>query len=179
MGLDMYLYKKSYVQNWEHTSPEKRHTFEIKMGGEIRKDIKPERICYIVEQIAYWRKFNALHGWFVQNCAGGTDECQDINVSEEHLKELLDTLKKVHKLTSNSKKVTKVLQDWNGKDYEVEVYENENKIKELLEPTQGFFFGGYEIDEYYAEEVKSTIKILKDLIKDNEYGEEFIYRASW
>jgi hypothetical protein len=149
------------------------------MGGEIRKDIKPERICYIVEQIAYWRKFNALHGWFVQNCAGGTDECQDINVSEEHLKELLDTLKKVHKLTSTSKKVTKVLQDWNGKDYEVEVYENEDKIKELLEPTQGFFFGGYEIDEYYAEEVKSTIKILKDLIKDNEYGEEFIYRASW
>jgi hypothetical protein len=149
------------------------------MGGEIRKDIKPERICYIVEQIAYWRKFNALHGWFVQNCAGGTDECQDINVSEEHLKELLDTLKKVHNLTSTSKKVTKVLQDWNGKDYEVEVYENEDKIKELLEPTQGFFFGGYEIDEYYAEEVKSTIKILKDLIKDNEYGEEFIYRASW
>ena len=69
----MYLYKKTYVQNWEHTSPEKRHTFEIKMGGEIRKDIKPERICYIVEQIAYWRKFNALHGCNHSNQSGNAN----------------------------------------------------------------------------------------------------------
>ena len=67
----MYLYKKTYVQNWEHTSPEKKHTISIKKGGKVRKDIKPERICYITEQIAYWRKFNALHGWFIENCGGG------------------------------------------------------------------------------------------------------------
>ena len=157
MGLDMYLYKKSYVQNWEHTPTENKHTISIKKGGKVRKDIKPERICYITEQIAYWRKFNALHGWFVNECAAGVDECQDIYVPRTSLK---------------------VLQDWNGKDYEVKVYECEDQVKELLEPTPGFFFGGTEIDEYYFEEVKSTIETLKEVLEEDG-DDDFIYRASW
>jgi len=160
MGLDMYLYKKTYVQNWEHNPPEQHHQIEIKRGGVLRKDIKPNRICYITEQVAYWRKFNALHGWFVNNCASGVDECQDINVDEDKMKELLETLK--------------------------EVSSNFDKAEELLPPTQGFFFGGDEVDEYYKEEVISTIKIIEDLLEEHEqskehglYSGDFEYRASW
>ena len=156
----MYLYKKTYVQNWEHNPPEQHHQIEIKRGGVLRKDIKPNRICYITEQVAYWRKFNALHGWFINNCGGGVDECQDISVDEEKLKELLETLK--------------------------EVSSNFTKAEELLPPTQGFFFGSDEVDEYYKEEVNSTIKIIEDLLEENEqskeyglYSGEFEYRASW
>jgi hypothetical protein len=160
MGLDMYLYKKTYVQNWEHNPPEQHHQIEIKRGGVLRTDIKPNRICYITEQVAYWRKFNALHGWFINNCGGGVDECQDISVDEEKLKELLETLK--------------------------EVSSNFTKADELLPPTQGFFFGSDEVDEYYKEEVNSTIKIIEDLLEENEqskeyglYSGDFEYRASW
>jgi len=160
MGLDMYLYKKTYVQNWEHNPPEQHHQIEIKRGGVIRKDIKPNRICYITEQVAYWRKFNALHGWFVNECGAGVDECQDINVDEDKMKELLETLK--------------------------EVSSNFDKAEELLPPTQGFFFGGDEVDEYYKEEVISTIKIIEDLLEEQEqskeyglYSGDFEYRASW
>ena len=156
----MYLYKKTYVQNWEHNPPEQHHQIEIKRGGVLREDIKPNRICYITEQVAYWRKFNALHGWFINNCGGGVDECQDISVDEEKLKELLETLK--------------------------EVSSNFTKAEELLPPTQGFFFGSDEIDEYYKEEVNSTIKIIEDLLEENEqskeyglYSGDFEYRASW
>ena len=156
----MYLYKKTYVQNWEHNPPEQHHQIEIKRGGVLREDIKPNRICYITEQVAYWRKFNALHGWFINNCGGGVDECQDISVDEEKLKELLETLK--------------------------EVSSNFTKAEELLPPTQGFFFGSDEVDEYYKEEVNSTIKIIEDLLEENEqskeyglYSGEFEYRASW
>ncbi len=156
----MYLYKKTYVQNWEHNPPEQHHQIEIKRGGVLRTDIKPNRICYITEQVAYWRKFNALHGWFINNCGGGVDECQDISVDEEKLKELLETLK--------------------------EVSSNFTKADELLPPTQGFFFGSDEVDEYYKEEVNSTIKIIEDLLEENEqskeyglYSGEFEYRASW
>ena len=156
----MYLYKKTYVQNWEHNPPEQHHQIEIKRGGVLRTDIKPNRICYITEQVAYWRKFNALHGWFIENCAAGVDECQDISVDEEKLKELLETLK--------------------------EVSSNFTKAEELLPPTQGFFFGSDEVDEYYKEEVNSTIKIIEDLLEENEqskeyglYSGEFEYRASW
>jgi hypothetical protein len=160
MGLDMYLYKKTYVQNWEHNPPEQHHQIEIKRGGVLRKDIKPNRICYITEQVAYWRKFNALHGWFVNECGGGIDECQDINVDEDKLVELLETLKKVS--------------------------DNFTLAKELLPPVQGFFFGGDEIDEYYKEDVNSTIKIIEELLKEHEqskeyglYSGDFEYRASW
>ena len=156
----MYLYKKTYVQNWEHNPPEQHHQIEIKRGGVLRTDIKPNRICYITEQVAYWRKFNALHGWFINNCGGGVDECQDISVDEEKLKELLETLK--------------------------EVSSNSTKADELLPPTQGFFFGSDEVDEYYKEEVNSTIKIIEDLLEENEqskeyglYSGDFEYRASW
>ena len=156
----MYLYKKTYVQNWEHNPPEQHHQIEIKRGGVLREDIKPNRICYITEQVAYWRKFNALHGWFINNCGGGVDECQDISVDEEKLKELLETLK--------------------------EVSSNFTKAEELLPPTQGFFFGSDEVDEYYKEEVNSTIKIIEDLLEENEqskqyglYSGDFEYKASW
>ncbi len=156
----MYLYKRTYVQNWEHNPPEQQHQIEVKKNGVVRNDIKPNRICYITEQVAYWRKFNALHGWFVNECGGGIDECQNINVDEDKLVELLETLKKVS--------------------------DNFTMAKELLPPVQGFFFGGDEIDEYYKEDVNSTIKIIEELLEEHEqskehglYSGDFEYRASW
>jgi len=157
MGLDMYLYKKTYVQNWEHQTPEQRHTISVKLGDNTRKDIKPERIAYIVEQIGYWRKFNALHGWFVENCAQGDDECQEIQVHTHDLKVLLETLKEVSKA----------------------IKENDQKTMAMLfPPVSGFFFGSTEIDEYYKEQVNETIAIIEEAINEGEH-EEFYYQASW
>jgi len=36
MGLDMYLYKKSYVKNWNHTPDEQKHSITVRIGGKIR-----------------------------------------------------------------------------------------------------------------------------------------------
>lgn len=154
MGLDMYLYKKSYVKNWNHQTPEKRHEITVKKGGKIRKDIKPERISYIVEQVAYWRKFNALHAWFVQNCQGGVDECQESYVDIRKLEELLAALE--------------------------QVVADKNSAKEILPTQSGFFFGDTDYDDYYFQDVKDTIKTLKALLKESEGADcEFSYRASW
>jgi hypothetical protein len=165
MGLDMYLYKKTYVKNWEHNPAELQHQIEVKKNGVVRDDIKPSRINYIVEEVAYWRKFNALHGWFVQHCGGGVDECQDIYVSEESMLELLNGLKEVSKGLSVG---------------------NVNVGQDFLPPTQGFFFGSGDIDEYYIDCVNSTIEIIEGLLKENEqskehglYSGDFYYHASW
>ena len=186
MGLDMYLNKKTYVKNWEHNGPENQHQITVSKGGNPRTDIKPERISYITEQVAYWRKFNALHGWFVNECANGVDECQSIYVPVEKLKELLTTLTEVKSVIDNSKKTVKVLKDWDGKDYEVESYDCEEAVKELLPPVQGFFFGGYEIDEWYKQNVDETVKVIEDLLdelgesdKYGLYSGEIYYQASW
>ena len=186
MGLDMYLYKKTYVRNWEHQTPEEKHSITIKKGGKKRTDIKPERINEISELVGEWRKFNALHNWFVQNCGEGEDTCQEMYVTEEHIKDLLNTLKQVSSAISKSKLVVKVLQDWNGKNYDHKVYDCENKVKKLLSPAKGFFFGSQEVDEWYKEDVERTIVLLEELLKEQEqskkhglFSGEFYYQASW
>jgi hypothetical protein len=155
MGLDMYLYKKTYVQNWSHFKEEEKHDITIYKGGKLRKDIKPERITYIIETVGYWRKFNALHKWFVDNCQNGVDDCKEYYVSKEKLKELLVNLNKVN--------IEKALG------------------KELLPTESGFFFGDTEYSDYYYECVEDTISMLTELLKEsdeNSYS-DFYYNSSW
>ena len=151
MGLDMYLNKKSNVQNWSRQSPEEQHEITIKKGGVVRTDIKPERITSIVERVAYWRKFNALHYWFVQNCQNGVDDCRESYVSSDKLKVLLENLKQIDS--------------------------DHSKAPELLPTAEGFFFGGTEFDEYYFQDVKETIQVLEELLQEEE--SDFYYRSSW
>ena len=153
MGLDMYLYKKTYVRNWDFMKKEEHHKITVKRGGKIRTDIKPERITHITELVCYWRKFNALHNWFVENCQDGVDDCKEYYVSRTKLEELLSELKEIHE--SNSIDVA----------------------KEKLPTQGGFFFGGTEYDEYYYADVKETIDMFESLLKE-ENG-DFYYGSSW
>ncbi len=156
MGLDMYLYKKTYVQNWEHQTPEQRHTISVKLGENAREDIKPHRIAYIVEQIGYWRKFYALHGWIIDNCGGGIDECQKIDISAHDLRVLLETLREVKRA----------------------IEDKDSKTIRLLFPPSGGFCFGSEVDEYYKKQIDQTIPIIEEAVNKEE-GEEFYYQSSW
>lgn len=150
MGLDMYLSKRTYVKNWDHQTADEKHQISIKKSGKVRKDIKPKRISSIIEEVAYWRKFNALHMWFVKNVQKGVDDCGDYYVSDDKLKELLAELEQVVK--------------------------DKSKAAEILPTASGFFFGSTQYDEYYFQDVKDTIKILKELVKE---GGDFYYQSSW
>ena len=152
MGLDSYLYKKSYVRNGDYYKPEHRMEVEVKVGGEVSKTIKPERVKYIVEEVAYWRKANQIHNWFVANVQGGIDNCQSSYVSRDNLEELLDLCKQV---------------------------DSDNELADSLLPTtSGFFFGGTEYDEWYFKDISNTITFLEDCLSD-ELADEFEYSASW
>ena len=183
MGLDMYLSKKTYVKNWDFQTPEEQHKITVKKGGKLRKDIKPERITYIVEQVGYWRKFNALHNWFVDNVQDGEDDCREHYVDKSKIKELIDVLKKVKESLDKSPKVVKKVEmGWtNGeKEYgDWEVYEDTSVVEELLPPSRGFFFGSYEVDKYYYEDVCSTLEIFEELLKEGETVSDYYYQASW
>jgi hypothetical protein len=172
MGLDMYLNKHTYVKNWSHYSPDEINKITVKKGGKLRKDIKPERISYIVEEVAYWRKFNALHGWFVNFCGDGHDDCKPIYIGTEQFEVLLILLKTVKEKLDNSKLITKMTN--NG---QVEVYECEKEIEDLFPPEHGFFFGSDLIDEYYKDNVDSTIEMLEEIVKDT--SGDYYYQASW
>ena len=182
MGLDMYLYKKHYVQNWEHQTPEERHNISIKKGDNVREDIRPERIAYITEQVGCWRKFNALHNWLINECAGGEDNCKEIYVSSDTLIELLGTLKKAKKVIDKAKKKKVSVQTgWNsdGNTYsEIDVYDCEEELEQIFPTRSGFFFGSTEYGNWYKSNVEETIKILEsELVDVDKY--DYYYQASW
>lgn len=147
----MNLYRKSYVKNWDHQKPNEKHSITIKKGKMLRGDINPDRVCYIVEEVAYWRKFNALHGFIVDKYADGNDDCKEIYLDGYAIQEILDTLKNI-----------------------------DNKIVDpdsAMPTTPGFFFGSEEYDNYYHEEVKRSIDIFEEAINDK--SGDYYYRASW
>ena len=152
MGLDMYLYKHTYVKNWSFQKPEEQHEITIKKGGVTRTDIKPERISYIVEQVGYWRKFNALHNWFIQNCNEGVDVCKEMYVNATQIEELMDILRKI--------------------------LADKQLAEELLPTVDGFFFGGQEYSDYYFEQVQYTLELLEEETADGQIG-DYYYYPSW
>ena len=181
MGLDMYLSKKTYVKKWSFQNEDETFEVSVKKGGVTYPFIKPERVSYITEEIAYWRKANQIHGWFCANCEEIIPEVK-YNVSREDLENLLDTCKKVIEMLDKSKKKTKkVVVGWSGGEQmfeDVEVYDEED-ILELLPPTQGFFFGSDTIDEWYRQNVEDTIKVLEEELSIEDNSSEYSYYASW
>jgi hypothetical protein len=104
-------------------------------------------------QVAYWRKANQIHKWFVDNVQDGEDDCREYSVDREQLQKLLETC-------------TKVKADGSlAGDY--------------LPPSAGFFFGSNEIDEWYWQDIDGTIEMLTDTLKNTPDDYHFTYQSSW
>lgn len=150
MGLDMYLDKRSYVRQWEHIEADKQYNVEVTRGGEPTT-IDPKKVKYVIEEAGYWRKANAIHKWFVDNCQSGVDDCRDAYVSSEDLRKLLTLCRQV---------------------------EADNSLAEVLLPSaSGFFFGGTEYDEWYFKDISNTITILEEALADG--NADYYYSSSW
>lgn len=156
MGLDMYLTKRTYVKRWSHQKTENKYYVSVKKGKSTVKHIQPKRVSEIIEEIAYWRKANQIHIWFVKNVQGGEDNCEEHYVTLDKLRELKSICEQVLK---------------------------NNELAEELLPTQsGFFFGGTEYDEYYFKDLEYTVKMIDEVIEENENFDslsDFYYRSSW
>lgn len=165
MGLDMYLYVDRYVPGWRQDSDAQRDEYErlISMFGmkNLVTDHAPSATVRFT--VAYWRKANAIHGWFVREVQGGVDECQLSDVSQEELKELRTICLDV--LLTKEKYGEKI-----GAD----------RGMELLPPVEGFFFGVYDINRWYWENLEETVTQLdRALSLPNDWMWNFHYRSSW
>lgn len=182
MGLDMYLSKKTYVKQWDFKKPKDQFQVTVKLGGKKFNGVKPERISYVTEELMYWRKANQIHGWFVHN---GSEIVEEVSyrLTLEDLQNLLDTCKQVlDTLNKSEKKVVQVVGGWKeGEEYmvDVETYDCEDEIRELLPPTEGFFYGSYEIDEWYKQTIEETLEFLERELPNCQEDDEFEYYASW
>lgn len=186
MGLDMYLNRKTYVKNWGHTKPELETKITITKGGKKMKGVDVSKVCYVEEEVAYWRKANAIHAWFVSNVQDGVDDCRDYEVGYDKIKELLNVCEEVlagSKLIDG--KVSTGYTYENGKqkhEYEDGKVIEDTSVAEELLPTQGgFFFGSTDYNQHYIEDVTYTRDVCKKLLKDRDDGAEgyLVYHSSW
>lgn len=158
MGLDMTLEKKVYISDWSNDGA---FSIQVEVANQIAK-LQPPSIRLTIDEI-YWRKANWIHEWFVDNIQGGIDDCGTYRVEIEQLEELLTI-------------ITQVLE---AKEESLE--KGENLALELLPPTEGFFFGSNEINEYYWLVLSETVIDLENLLKlkldldVEEIPEVFIY----
>jgi len=152
MGLDMYLTAELFVGGrFEHR----------KVVGNIEISVNDKTILSLQDlsvvdtvslSVAYWRKANQIHKWFVDNCQNGLDECQRVYVDREQLVDLRDLC----------------------------IRALEDRDAELLPPTPGFFFGGNEIDEWYWKDLEHTRDVINEALKSDLYKScSFYYQSSW
>lgn len=188
MGLDMSLSKRTYVKNWDHRPPEARHEITITKGGKPTA-IKSERICYIIEEVGYWRKANQIHRWFVEEVQGGEDDCRDYYVSREQLLKLRDLCKRVldvvvttdgavnHGRAYTTNREGETVETIIQKKGEVIV--NPEVAEELLPTQSGCFFGQTDYDQFYLDDLRHTVEILDPLLNEDDDSGDYFYRSSW
>lgn len=93
MGLDMYLEAKRYVAPYDEHSEPMRHAIGAAIGY-VPPKVKPGHdaslleVCGVTVRVGYWRKFGALHRWFVDNVQEGDDNCRPAYVQEDCLRGL-------------------------------------------------------------------------------------------
>lgn len=159
MGLDMYLYARKYVSgyNFQPENQKTEYTALKAIDPVIASIATPESPSGQIEvTVAYWRKANQIHKWFVDHCQGGVDDCRLADVEREQLVELYNICK--------------------------QVIENKDLAEALLPVQSGFFFGGTDYDEYYLEEIKHTVERLTTILVATEgyrHDYTFHYRSSW
>lgn len=163
MGLDMYLSAEEYVGGWSHAPAEEQERYRTVLGS---LGVKPEMITdgsphfEVSYSVAYWRKANAIHAWFVNNVQDGKDECQKSYVSKAQLQQLRAAAKQALDLYDAGQKAAAAA---------------------LLPPQGGFFFGSTDVDECYRDDLQSTVAQLDRVLTDwaDRPTVSFYYQSSW
>ena len=165
MGLDMYLSARKHINkiNWnkldhnvdtKYSEATDQQWFDVvnSAGLDTLVDIESIYGVDVSVNVAYWRKVNSVHGWFVNNVQQGEDNCGEYYVSHEKLKELANTCRLAIK----------------------------TKNPNLIPPQEGFFFGGTDIDEWYWKDLMDTVEQLQRLFDRPDFENlSFYYQSSW
>lgn len=208
MGLDMYLMKaKRYKDTTAHEisviedylswkeakacgNEYANCTLEKWCGVRYRDLPSRDKIAFYkkdgngFKEVGYWRKANQIHAWFVDIVQNGVDDCgYHDEVTREVLEDLLDTCKTV---LASCKLIEGKVENGYTFVHGNRVYEyvdglvvEDPSVAEQLLPTQvGFFFGSYDYDEWYVEQIKDTIDIIVNLLATTNFDEEMIYYVS-
>lgn len=171
MGLDHWLTAEVNIGAvWEHKG----------ITGELHYQLlKLETIDY---EIIQWRKANWIHNWFVKNVQNGNDDCGRYYLSREILEKFAKVCRQSYEILSNSEPVDEKTLHVLGPDgpqkETVSIYDKE-LVKDLLEPTKGFFFGSTEFSTWDIQELEDTAEEIEQELAANRPITDYYYSSSW
>jgi hypothetical protein len=166
MGLDMYLYREIYI-GAHHEYRNVQGIVELTQAQDdnerIPINVDVNKIVSITEHLLYWRKANAIHGWFVNKVQKGQDDCSEYHVFRSDLEELWQICNDILNVEDKDERDTLAMK--------------------LLPPIAGFFFGSTTLDEWYYQDLKKTRDILGKELDDprskNLFEISYKYQSSW
>jgi len=139
-------------------------------------------------EIMYWRKANHIHGWFDKKL-NGIDNQKQHAISYDMLEDLLmDCIRVKDSLIAGGTYLKDTVIErsynvdkskWEDKVEPRPHFKNTTVAKQILPPTEGFFFGSDDIDEWYLKDIEETIETLSTVLSTKEKGERFYYYAWW
>ena len=137
-------------------------------------------------EVMYWRKANHIHGWFERKLNGIENQVEHA-IAYDALEDLLmDCIRVKDSLIAGGTQLKDTVIEegfQNGQPYKkVEPrpqFKNTEVALKLLPPTPGFFFGAYNIDEWYLKDIEETIETLSNVLSTKQKGERFYYYAWW
>jgi hypothetical protein len=187
MGLDMYINRKvhGYRKDDGTLSPSLEDYKSDEFGCANSEWVETE--------VAYWRKANAIHNWFVNNVQDGQDECQESEIDTDTIKRLRELCLYVFKrmkgmvLRVPKKDVEKYKEFYEGKEgfkqritidpdnldaiekvTGYHVVSDHSICKEILPTTSGFFFGNTEYGGDYFWSLLKTIRMCDRILKEDK-----------
>lgn len=140
----------------------------------------------ISEEVAYWRKANAIHRWFVDNVQDGEDDCRfHREVTAEDLEDLYGRCENILREAVIAK--GKIANGYTYQDgtkitnfVDGEYVVDPSICEEELPCQEGFFFGNQDYNEYYMEDIKHTYETLKKLLNEFDFeNRRLYYVSSW
>ena len=169
MGLDMYLFATQPGVTVEDAAKGSE-----KMSDEEYEKTEPENRPLV--RMAYWRKANQIRGWFDRHIPGGAANCKYREVSKELLEKLLKTCLAVKE---NSRLVKGTPPAGSPSSSCPRIIEDPTIAEGMLPTTEGFFFGSQDYDEYYLDDILSTISQLKEILKEFDFSTRKLAYHEW
>lgn len=155
--LDLREYKKEHpeykgsFQDWSGYDEEPSQELVDFYSTKMVTDKYGYSHCY--ENVAYWRKANAIHNWFVKHIQGGEDDC------DVHREVTAEDLLSLYNLCLIVKKEPQT-------------------AKTILPTRGGFFFGDTEYGDWYMQDIDSTIEQIDKILKETDFSTEALYYVS-
>lgn len=128
------------------------------------------------DYIGYWRNFNYLHEYIVENFADGVDECQLIPLTKDDVVQILNHLNKIDDVLSSLNMEMK--DDYNYYCCTCEV-PDEIQLPLVLIPYDGRLLGQIAFYKSFVKDLKKSIEIFSMIERELDAEHCACYRASW